>query len=105
MRETQESFGSPGKRPFRLSHAAPSLVDFHMLPSSVPAKSRPGFRYDSESATTVPNVSAPVASIVTPPVHVTEVSILAQFFFERSGEMSWKSSPRLSDFSTRLPAK
>src|SRR5579862_2492535 len=106
MRETYTSlFGSPGKRPVRLSHVAPSLCVFHTLPSSVPAYRIPGFTYDSASATTVPNVSAPVASMVTPPVQVTDVSILAHCFLERSGEMRLKSSPRLRDFRTRFPPK
>src|SRR5579864_3797858 len=101
MREANGSDGSPGSRLVTFSHVAPSFDDCHKRPSSVPAYSRPGLTYDSASATTVPYVSAPVASIVTPPVHVMEVSILAQFFFERSGEMSWNSSPRFIDFSTR----
>ena len=89
----------------RFSHVAPSFDDFHTLPSSVPAYSRPGLAGLSSSATIVPYVSAPVASSVMPPVRRSAVSSLAVRFFDRSGEMMRRSSPRLVDFSTLLPAK
>ena len=50
----------------------------------------------------VPNVSAPVASVVMPPV----VFVLTRIFIvsrcERSGEITIRSSPRFVDFTTRL---
>ena len=95
----------PANFDVRFSHVAPSFTDFQTLPSSVPAKSSPGLAGLSSSATTVPYVSAPVASIVTPPVKRTDVSIFASNRLDKSGEMRLKSSPRLVDLSTRLPAK
>ena len=72
------------------------------LPSSVPAQRMPGRTADSLSDTTVPYVSAPVASGVMPPVFRIEVSIFAISRFDRSGEIGRRSSPRLVLFMTRL---
>jgi hypothetical protein len=79
---------SPGNRFAGIcSHVAPSLRVTQTLPSSVPAARKPGRTYDSASATTVPYVSAPVASSVMPPVLFMLVSIFAHCFFDRSGEI------------------
>src|SRR5678809_156025 len=102
------TYTSPGARPGNrfagiCSHAAPSFLVTHTLPSSVPAARKPGRTYDSASATTVPYVSAPVASSVMPPVLFMLVSILAICFLDRSGEIGYRLSPRCVDLSTRLP--
>src|SRR5688500_20214876 len=60
--------------------------------------------YDSASDTIVPYVSAPVASSVMPPVFRIDVSIFAISFFDRSGEIANRLSPRCIDFITRLLA-
>src|SRR3954447_9814678 len=94
----------PAKRDIGIcSHVAPSFFVTQKFPSSVPAARKPGRTYDSASATTVPYVSAPVASSVMPPVLFMLVSIFAKFFFERSGEIGYRLSPRCVDLSTRLP--
>src|SRR5215207_6750298 len=94
----------PGKRDIGICcHVCPSFCVVHTLPSSVPAISQPARTYDSASATTVPYVSAPVASRVIPPVLVMLVSIFPHCFLERSGEIGNRLSPRYVDFSTRLP--
>src|SRR5690349_9786497 len=96
----------PGKRDIGIgSHVAPSLRVVHTLPSSVPAQRRPGLMYDSCSTTTVPYVSAPVASIVMPPVLRIDVSIFAICFLERSGEIGYRLSPRCVLLRTRLPPR
>src|SRR5436853_6648628 len=97
--------GSPGKRVAGMaSHGEPSLRENHTLPSSVPAQRNPGRTYDSARATTVPYVSAPVASSVMPPVFFMLVSILPRLLFERSAEIGYRLSPRCVDLRTRFPA-
>ena len=86
------------------SQVAPSFRVIQTLPSSVPAYRKPGRTDDSASATTVPYVSAPVASSVMPPVLFMLVSIFAICFFDRSGEIGYRLSPRFVDFITRFPA-
>src|SRR5258708_12830177 len=106
MRETYTSLlGNPANRSLKFSHEPPSLWVTQTLPSSVPASSRPGLTYDSASVTTVPYVSAPVTSGVTPPVNFSAVSMRARSCLERSGEMVNISSPRLSDLNTLLPPR
>ena len=83
----------------------PSFQDDQTRPSSVPAKRMPGRSGDSLSDTIVPNVSAPVASVVMPPVVLVEMRILVVSAYDRSGEMKNMSSPCLVDFSTRLAPK
>ena len=68
----------------------------------MPAYKKPGLMYDSDSDTTVPYVSAPVASSVMPPVYFIDVSIFPTCFFDRSGEIATILSPRCTDFITRL---
>src|SRR5690348_11860139 len=103
MRTTYVCAGTPGNRPVRFSHVAPSLRVSQTLPSSVPAYSSPGRTYDSASVVMVPYVSAPVASFVTPPVESIEKRTFAMSRVLRSGEIGYRSSPRAVDLSTRLP--
>ena len=103
MRLTYVSGGRLAKRvPGIRSHEAPSVRVSQTLPSSVPANSSPGRIGDSMSDVIVPNVSAPVASVVMPPV----VFVLTRIFMVsrsvRSGEMTIRSSPRLVDLTTRF---
>src|SRR5574339_725764 len=94
----------PGKRDIGICcHVWPSFCVVQTLPSSVPAISQPDLTYDSASATTVPYVSAPVASRVMPSVFVMLVSIFPHCFLDRSGEIGCRLSPRHVDLSTRLP--
>src|SRR4051812_20268899 len=96
--------GSPGKRVAGMaSHGEPSLRENHTLPSSVPAQRNPGRTYDSARATTVPYVSAPVASSVMPPVFFMLVSILPISRLDRSGEIGKRLSPHCVLFRTLLP--
>src|SRR5678816_2142992 len=102
------TYTSPGARPGNrfagiCSHAAPSFLVTHTLPSSVPAARKPGFTYDSASATTVPYVSAPVASTVMPPVVFVLTSIFFMSCLDRSGETENMLSPRWVDLKTWLP--
>src|SRR5438067_1517256 len=103
MRTTYVFGGTPANRPVRFSHVPPSLWVSHTFPSSVPANSSPGRTYDSASAVIVPYVSAPVASLVMPPVESMLQRTFAMSRVERSGEIGRKSSPRFVDRSTRLP--
>src|SRR5919202_5358 len=103
MRTTYVSGGTPGKRPVRFSHVPPSLRVIQTLPSSVPAKRSPGRIGDSASAVIVPYVSAPVASLVMPPVVSMLKRILRRSRLDRSGEIGYRLSPRIVDLSTRFP--
>src|SRR3954471_4503747 len=100
MRLTYVPGGTPGNRPVSSSQAPPSLRVSQTLPSSVPAYKSPGRNGDSDSDTTVQNVSAPVTSGVTPPVVRVLTRIRIESFVVRSGEIGYRSSPRRDDFIT-----
>src|SRR6185369_9545158 len=105
MRETYVPAGTPGKRVVSSSQVPPSLREIHARPSSVPAKRMPARIGDSFSDTIVQCVSAPVASLVMPPVVRMETRIFIVSAVDRSGEMANISSPRFVDFITRLAPK
>src|SRR5262249_60601387 len=58
---------------------------------------------DSFNDTIVQYVSAPVASLVMPPVVRVDTRIFTVSAVLRSGEIGKKSSPRFVDLSTRFP--
>src|ERR1035437_3992574 len=62
----------------------------------------PGRTGDSLSETMFANVSAPVASVVMPPVVRVEMRIFMVSAYDRSGEMGYMSSPIFVDLSTRF---
>src|SRR5688500_5646009 len=111
---TQRFGGTPGKRPVRSSHVAPSYFVTQTLPSSVPAYRIPGRTGDSLIETIVLCVSAPVASLVMPPVRsragvpsgLRPVLMRMRFAscVDRSGEIGRRLSPISTDLKTRLPA-
>src|SRR5689334_879331 len=103
MRVTYVPAGTPVNRDVSSSHVPPSFFVSHTRPSSVPANRIPARIGDSLSDTIVQYVSAPVASLVMPPVVRVDTRIFVVSIVERSGEIANRSSPRLVDFSTRLP--
>src|SRR5450756_911519 len=75
MRDTYVPAGTPFTLAVCSVHEPPSFHDDQRRPSSVPAYRMPGRSGDSLSDTMVPNVSAPVASVVMPPVVLVDTRI------------------------------
>src|SRR5258708_7096987 len=103
MRETYVPAGAPVTFFVTSFQLPPSLELTHTRPSSVPAKRIPARIGDSLSDTIVQYVSAPVASLVIPPVVLVDTRTFIVSAVVRSGEIGKRSSPRFVDLSTRLP--
>src|ERR1035437_9751277 len=105
MRDTYVPAGTPVMFLVSSFQVPPSFHEIQRRPSSVPAKMMPGRIGDSLSDTMLAKVSAPVASVVMPPVVCVEMRIFVVSAEERSGEIGYMSSPIFVDFSTRFAPK
>src|SRR5678815_2132499 len=103
MRVMYVPAGTPLTRDVSSSHVPPSFLEIQRRPSSVPAKRMPARIGDSLSDTIVQYVSAPVASLVMPPVVRVDTRIFIVSSVDRSGEIAKRLSPRFVDLRTRFP--